>query len=187
MASALRSSLAAEAGLNIRQMATVAGTLVACDGRSPFATALLALDPRLVWADREETEGLGDYLALRHAAQAGPARLMIEIRIPLNASLSYESVARSPLDRPVVCVAVGRWKSGRTRVALGGHGKAPVLAMDGPEPVGAGAAARDAYLNAGDDWASAEYRAHTAGVLAARLAAQVTVPWVPSTTGGEEE
>ena len=109
---------------------------------------------------------------MRHADQAGgPVRLLTEIRIPLNASLCFDSVARTPLDRPIVCAAVGHWKSGRTRVTLGGFGKAPILAMDGPEPVGAGAAARDAYLNAGDAWASAEYRAHVAGVLAGRLSA----------------
>jgi putative selenate reductase FAD-binding subunit len=168
----LRESLMVEAGLNLRQMATMAGTLLSCDGRSPFVTALLALDPRLVWAGIEDTEGLGDFLALRQdPLSGGQARLMTEIRIPLNGSLWFDSVARSPLDRPVVCVAVGRWPSGRTRVTLGGYSKAPILAMDGPEPVGAGAAARDAYLNAGDAWASAEYRAHVAGVLASRLAA----------------
>lgn len=172
IASAVRESLAIEAGANIRRMATVAGTVVSCDGRSPFVTALLALDARLVWAGVEDSEGLGDYLALRRAAPVEPApRLLTEIRIPANASLRFESVARAPLDRPVVCAAVARWPSGRTRVALGGFGPAPVLAMDGPEPVGAGAAARDAYLKAGDAWASAEYRSHAAGVLAARLAA----------------
>jgi CO/xanthine dehydrogenase FAD-binding subunit len=165
-------------------MATVAGTLVSCDGRSPFVTALLALDPRLVWANAENSEGLGDYLALRRSEfTAGKSRLMTEIRIPRNAGLRFESVARSPLDRPVVCVAVGSWPSGRTRVTLGGYGKAPILAMDGPEPVGAGAAARDAFLNARDAWASAEYRSHAAGVLAARLVK--TLPGV-TTSGGEE-
>jgi CO/xanthine dehydrogenase FAD-binding subunit len=188
IAVALRASLTAEAGLNLRQMATVAGSLVGCDGRSPFVTALLALDPRLVWAAAEDSEGLGDYLALRHATQNGtPIRLLTEIRISLNASLRFDSVARTPLDRPIVCAAVSRWKSGRTRVALGGFGKAPILAMDGPEPVGAGAAAHDAYLNAGDAWASAEYRAHVAGVLAARLSASFASDQGVLPIAGEEE
>lgn len=188
---ALRASLAIEAGLNLRQMASVAGTLVSCDGRSAFVTALLALDPRLVWADTENSEGLGDYLAVRGDPLAnGKPRLMTEIRIPLNAGLRFESVARSPLDRPVVCAAVGSWPSGRTRVTLGGYGKAPILAMDGPEPVGAGPAAHNAYLFAGDAWASSEYRAHVAGVLAARLVKAPdaeTPPSVSSKPAGSEE
>ena len=43
------------------------------------------------------------------------------------------------------------------------------MAMDGPEPGGADAACRSAYLNAGDEWASAEYRADVAATLARRL------------------
>ncbi|HEX9333256.1 MAG TPA: FAD binding domain-containing protein, partial [Anaerolineales bacterium] len=44
---ALKTALKLEAPLNIRNAATVAGTLVACDGRSTFAAALLALDAKL--------------------------------------------------------------------------------------------------------------------------------------------
>src|SRR5215213_5319419 len=44
---ALRSALKLEAPLNIRNAATTAGTLVACDGRSTFASVLLALDAKL--------------------------------------------------------------------------------------------------------------------------------------------
>ena len=41
---ALQRALKLEAPLNLRNTATVAGTLVACDGRSPFVTALMAMD-----------------------------------------------------------------------------------------------------------------------------------------------
>ena len=44
---ALRAALKLEAPLNLRNAATVAGTLVACDGRSTFAATLLALDVKL--------------------------------------------------------------------------------------------------------------------------------------------
>jgi len=44
--SALKSALKLEAPLNIRSTATVAGTLVACDGRSTFASVLLAMDAK---------------------------------------------------------------------------------------------------------------------------------------------
>jgi len=166
---ALVESLLHEVSLNMRQAATVAGTLVSCDGRSPFVTALLALDPRLVWEPGEEVQPLGDYLPLREEFNHG--RLIISVRVPLNASLHFETVARSPMDRPVVCAAVAAWPSGRTRVTLGGFGKAPILAMDGPEPVGAAVAAREAYRFAEDEWASAAYRMETAGKLVQRLVA----------------
>jgi CO/xanthine dehydrogenase FAD-binding subunit len=43
----LKSGIRLEAPLNLRNAATVAGTLVACDGRSTFASVLLAMDARL--------------------------------------------------------------------------------------------------------------------------------------------
>src|SRR5690606_22039911 len=88
--------------------------------------------------------------------------------LPLNVHLAYEYVARTPADRPVVCASVARWPSGRTRVALGGYGAAPVLVLDGPEPGGAEAAAADAYSDAEDEWASAAYRSEIASVLVRR-------------------
>lgn len=164
---ALGQSLSHEAGLNIRQTATVVGTLVSCDGRSPFVTALLALDPRLAWSPGEESQPLGDFLPLREAFGGG--KLITDVRMPLNATLRFAMVARSPMDQPVVCAAVATWPSGRTRVTLGGHGRAPILAMDGPEAGGAVVAAREAYRFAEDPWASAAYRMDIAGKLVQRM------------------
>jgi CO/xanthine dehydrogenase FAD-binding subunit len=91
-----------------------------------------------------------------------------QVSLPLNARLAYEYVARTPADRPIVCAAVAVWPSGRTRVALGGFGNAPILVMDGPEGSGVEAAVRNAYSSAEDEWASAEYRQEAAAVLALR-------------------
>lgn len=178
---ALLDSLEKEMSLNLRNTATLGGTLVSSDGRSPLVTTLLALDPRVEWTaiaapaasglDGVESTPLGDFLLLRREFTAG--RLITGLRLPLNQTLRFAQVARSPLDRPVVCAAVARWPSGRTRVTLGGYGDAPVLAMDGPEPAGAMASAREAYRAAGDPWASAEYRMDVAGKLVKRLALEV--------------
>lgn len=164
---ALHISLEHETGANIRQTATIAGTLVSCDARSPFVTALLALDPRLIWAPDGQPEGLGDYLPLRQASTKN--RLMVDIRVPLNATLRFASVARSPMDRPIVCAAVVTWPSGRTRVTLGGFGRAPIMVMDGPEAGGAVPATREALRSSADGWASAEYRMEVAGKLVQRM------------------
>lgn len=181
---ALKSALKLEAPLNIRNAATVAGTLVAADGRSPFATALLALDARLeiksiasIELVEMETETrppelevvslpVGEFLPLREQRVAG--RLMTSMTIPLTLKVAFEYVSRTPADKPIVCAAVAQWKSGRTRLALGGYGKSPLLAMDGTEPDGVEAAARNAYHEANDEWASAEYRMDVAATLAKR-------------------
>ena len=168
---ALKTALKLEAPLNIRDTATVAGALVTADGRSTFATAMLALDAKLsVQPDEEEIE-IGSFLPLRTENLRG--KLITAITIPLNAKLAFESVARTPADKPIICVALARWPSGRARLALGGYGKAPLLAMDGTEAEGIEAAARNAYHEAADEWASAEYRMGVAATLAKRCLASL--------------
>jgi CO/xanthine dehydrogenase FAD-binding subunit len=162
----LKAVILHEATHNLRQVATVAGTLVAADGRSPFAAALLALDAELTLQPGDETICLGDLLPLRD--ERLPHRLITRVAIPANLRLAYEYVARTPADRPIVCVAAAQWPSGRTRLVVGGTGPAPRLVFDGTESEGAPLAARDACSQAQDVWASAEYRQEVAQVLARR-------------------
>jgi CO/xanthine dehydrogenase FAD-binding subunit len=162
----LRQAIRSEAAYNLRQVGSIAGALVSADGRSPFTTALLALDASLVLFPGDEQIALGELLALREGRLTG--RLIARITLPLNVRLAYASVARTPADRPIVCAAVAIWPAGRTRAALGGWGAAPRLAMDGPEAGGLETAARNAYSHAGDEWGSAEYRQEMAGILVNR-------------------
>ena len=181
---ALKSALKLEAPLNIRNSATVAGTLVACDGRSTFATSMLALDAKLeiksidpIELIEMETEshspkqdvvtlGIGEFLPLRFDHLKG--KLITSIILPANVKFAFEYVSRTPADKPIVCAALAQWNSGRTRLVLGGYGKTPLLAMDGTESDGADTAARNAYHEATDEWASAEYRMDVASTLAKR-------------------
>ncbi len=160
-----------EAAANLRQVATLAGTLVSADGRSPVTAVFLGLDAALTIQPGDEVVGLGNLLPLRPDGLAG--RLITEVDIPLNVSLAYHAVARTPADWPLVCAVVVRWPGGRTRVVLGGFGPAPILAFDGPETGGVEIAAADAYSHAGDQWASAAYRQEMASVLVQRGLAQV--------------
>jgi len=172
---AFKKAIQHEATYNLRQVATVAGTLVSANGRSPFTTAMLALDAsiRIVSASKKaeaEEISLGDLLPFRTEMLRG--RLITKVTISLNTTLAYEYVARSPADLPIVCAALNQWSSGRTRVALGGFGSEPVLAFDGPESGGVETAAISAYSQAGDEWASANYRKEIAGILTLRCLEQ---------------
>ena len=159
----LQSSLKLEAPLNLRNTATVAGAIVTCDGYSTFVTTLLAFDAKLTLLNpNSKSTNLGDYLPLR------PRGLITSISIPLNVKGAFDYVARTPADKPIVCAALAQWNSGRTRLAVGGYGRAPRLAMDGTESEGLEAAARNAYHEAADEWASAEYRTDVAATLANR-------------------
>jgi CO/xanthine dehydrogenase FAD-binding subunit len=121
------------------------------------------LDAKLTIVSKQSSViGVGEFLALR------PRGLITSITIPLNTKFAFEFVSRTPADKPILCAALTQWSSGRTRLALGGYGKSPMLAMDGGESEGLESAARNAYHEATDEWASAEYRMDVAAVLAKR-------------------
>jgi CO/xanthine dehydrogenase FAD-binding subunit len=167
---ALKPALRLEAPLNLRNAATIAGTLVSCDGRSTFVSVLLALDAKLEQTRLDDSKiqsrilNIGDFLPLRNSQ----GWLITSITIPLNAKFAFDYVSRSPADKPIVCAALAQWNSGRTRLTLGGYGKTPLLAMDGTEAEGIETAARNAFHEATDEYGSAEYRMDVAATLAKR-------------------
>jgi len=167
---ALKSALKLEAPLNIRNAATVAGTLVACDGRSTLASVLFALDAKLEQTKLDNSNiesqltNIGDFLPLRDLQGS----LITAILLPLNIKFAFDYVSRTPADKPIVCAALAQWNSGRTRLVLGGYGRNPLLAMDGTEAEGVETAASNAFHEATDDYASAEYRMDVAATLAKR-------------------
>ena len=171
---ALKDALRLEAPLNLRNAATVAGTLVTADGRSTVVTAQQALDAKITFnADQRIVIAIGEFLPFRPDNLNG--RLITQIEMPANVKLVFAAVARTPADKPIVCAALARWPSGRTRLALGGYGKAPLLALDGTESDGLEAAARNTFHEASDEWASAEYRMNVAATLSKRCLEKVQI------------
>src|SRR5688572_6523361 len=165
----LKIAIKLEAPLNIRNSATVAGTIVSSDGRSTFVTALLALDSKLTVKDskKSQTFGISEYILTK------PKGLIVSVSIPLNVKFAFEFVSKTPSDKPIVCAALSQWNSGRTRLTLGGYGNSPLLAMDGTEDGGIETAAKNAYHEATDDFASAEYRIEIAAILSKRCLANL--------------
>ena len=168
---ALAAAMRHEASYNLRQAATIAGSLVGADGRSPFATAMLALDAQLTLQPKDEVIGYGELLALRAEKLRG--KLITKITISLQTKVSYEYVARTPADLPIICIALATWPSGRTRLALGGFGDAPALALDGRDNSGLAEALENALGEAGDEWGTAEYRIEAGKALLARTQADL--------------
>lgn len=162
----LRQAARLEAGWNLRNAATVGGTVAAGDGRSPLLAVWLALraevllEPGAEWAD------------LDRVVSARPdslqARLITSLRMPRPVGAAFEQVARTPADAPIVSVAAALWPGGKASVALGGCGPAPLrLVAEGAISDFAAAAGR-AFAQAEDEWASASYRSQVASVLVRR-------------------
>lgn len=161
-----------EAGWNLRNQATLAGTIVSCDGRSPLICAMLAVGSELRLEPGSQTVELDAYLDARP-----PDRLITSIGLAWPTRLQYEQVARSPADRPQVCLAAAS-VGGTLRLALGGFGARPLLIGAGwklgPQAVQqAVQAAAVACAGSDDAWASGEYRAAAAAALARRVVTKV--------------
>ncbi len=166
---ALAKTVELEASRTLRQSASVAGSLVAADGRSPFAIAALATDAQLIVEPGGESIGYGGILPLRAESLRG--KLIREIEFPNNIALAYHYVSRSPADLPIVAIGLAAWPGGRTRLVVGGFGAMPTLAMDGREGSGLDEALANALHGASDQWASEEYRIEAAQALLKRAVA----------------
>jgi CO/xanthine dehydrogenase FAD-binding subunit len=138
----LKDVIKREANQNIRHQGTLAGTIVCSDGKSSLVAGLLALDLGLTWVPGDKKIGLGDWLSLRHNWNGG--LLITGVELSLVPILKFACVSRAPLAQSIVCVAMGKWPSGRTRIVVGGWGPAPILVLDGPNADGAEYAVQNA-------------------------------------------
>jgi len=167
---ALKTAIVHEADHSLRRTATIAGSMVSADGRSPFACAMLAMDAQLTLLPDEEIQSYGDILPFRTAILNG--RLITSISIPLNLTLQCDYVPTHPNELPVVIVAVARWPSGRIRVIVGGWGDAPRVALDGLSGEGAIHAVGNAMSHGEDQRATAKERVKAGQNLLERLMAE---------------
>src|SRR4030042_6525715 len=81
-----------EATYNLRQMATIAGKLVTSDGRSPFVTAMLALDASIeihAFGAKPRQEKLGDWLPIREDMSLGELITMMSFSVNVHFSNEY--------------------------------------------------------------------------------------------------
>lgn len=184
----------AMAGLNIRNQATIGGTIATADSSSPLVTALLACNADLViQASQERTVSLSGFLSYRQNILDDGA-LITAIVLPIPSSdthSAYERVARTPRDYPIVCAvascAIKDGIAGNMRVAVGGIADTPIrltqleLALEKKRVASLLDMALDdaiGRLSPPDNWlGSSEYRKDVAGTLVRRAvlkAARIT-------------
>ncbi len=167
----LREAVLKSASRNQREMATLAGYLVTATGRSVLATALLAFGAGLLWQPGERFVSLDQYYA---GERVGYQHMLItQIKLPTVDDFRLEVVARTPLDLPLVCIAIAK-NNGAYRIAVGGFGSVPTLAYTGADVVAAADSTAVAFSAAEDAFASAVYRGNAARVLAARMLADLS-------------
>jgi CO/xanthine dehydrogenase FAD-binding subunit len=143
---ALRAACRFEAAWNIRNQATLGGLLIGADGRKePF--------------------------------------ILLEMSFKRPLCLAYDYVARAPMDTPIVSAAAAMHDAGEKKgitVSIGGYGEGPLFWTvdyneDRREALLSEVAekAKGYFQEAGDAFASAEYRAEVAGILVVRVVSEV--------------
>lgn len=156
-----------EAGLNMRQMMTLMGTLTTADGDSPLAITLLAMGARITVEPDHVELPLGDWFPLRGEGMRG--KLATQLSIPKLLTIACEWVARTPFDRPILWVALGKTPSGNLSCAVNQPGSYPLLITSSGEPSSLGAEVSTALQTGADPLAPTTYRSHCARVLTKRL------------------
>jgi CO/xanthine dehydrogenase FAD-binding subunit len=163
-----------EAAWNLRNMATIAGTIMAADGRSALLVVLLALGVEVVIHGESDAIPIDNVLDRRY--EKVKTFLITKLIFQTPAKLSYEYVARAPTDRPLVSAAAALSSDGEgIRVAVGGFGKRPQLLNNDRNGSGVDwkQLATENYAEAVDAFASAEYRSDVAAILVDRVVREV--------------
>lgn len=110
-----------EAGKNLRNQITLGGLVKMADGRSPFLTCLLAMETSVLLEPEKQSYLLSEFLDARGKNKG----LIVQLDIKIPGEFKFESVARSPLDKPIVCCAIAKYKS-KLGIGIGGFGKRPL-------------------------------------------------------------
>lgn len=163
----LKAACMREASRNLREMSTIAGTLVGADGRSPLAMALLACDARFQVLPGDVELTTAEFFATRKS----PAKpwLIAKVLVEREFEVRSEFVARSPLDVPLLGVVAAFLPDGVIRIVIGGFDESPVLVYEGTDVMQAKSALHNTLKASGDQWASAEYRQAAAAAILDRL------------------
>lgn len=168
---AVRESVRHIVGVQLRNLATVGGSIYSCFGFSDVLTMFLALN-----ASVELYKG-GVVPLAEYARRPYDRDILVGVLVPKeNARFVYQSVRNSQTDFPVLTCAAAKLADGSIRVAIGARPGKAVLYTAAPE---AGEAAEEfaarfaAEVKAGIKTesnlrGSAEYRRHLAGVLTKR-------------------
>ena len=165
-----------EAPINIRNVATVGGTMVVAAAGSQLVLALLALGAELVVRSAgTRVWPLDNFLDDPAAALAGGLIIQLRVNIPLFAAGGMARLGRTPADRPIVAaVAAITEDANAVRIAVGGVTHRPlVVSLAQTEGVGQAITNMIEAAEPSEDFrGSAGYRREMGIVMAQRALAQ---------------
>ncbi len=170
----------------VRNRGTIGGSLAHADPGADYPTVVTALDATITAVGRSGSReiGAGDFFTGIFATALGPGELVTSVLVPAVSGAAYVKHKHPASGYAVAAVAAAVAVDGGTcsqaRVVVGGVTGTPVEASAAAGKLVGAAPSADAIAAAaalvpsalggaiGDGYASGEYRAHLAGVLARR-------------------
>lgn len=113
----LKDAVGREAPINIRQTATLAGTLVSSKGNSPLAVAMLIAGAQIIIEPGSERIGIDQWFTKLDNWK--PSRLVVSVDIPKDIKVFYMDVSKTPSDFPIVFSAIGVTNTGKRNWGIG--------------------------------------------------------------------
>lgn len=163
---AIQKAIQLEGGRNVRNSYSLHSHIMTSKGRSALTTVFLSVDTTIEILPENVSIKLVDFLSQRSVHHG---RTFIQKIIWSGyPALVFESIARTPLDQPIICVSIAKWLDKRLRIAVGGYGGIPNVAYDGFLRADIDPAIQSATFSSDDEWASQQYRQEMAKVLTAR-------------------
>ncbi len=163
------------ADVQVRNRGTIGGNLCSNDPTNHLPPLMVALGATMtiLGADGERQVPAGEFFLGVYMTAVAPGELLMRVSIPPGRSDGFASV---PIGRDGTCIvnAAASLDGGAPRLAIGCVDAVPVLLTPGSaEQDAVREAVRGANLDPPSDvHASADYRRHLAGVLAARAVQQ---------------
>ena len=166
---AMRESVRHIVGVQLRNLATVGGSLYSRFGFSDVLTMFLVLDAQV-----ELYKG-GIVPLSEYAERPKDRDILVRIIVPKkNAKFNYQSVRISQTDIPVLTCAAARLQDGSYRFAVGARPLKAVLYEEPAAPAQQLAETIQQQVVTGSNMrGSAEYRRHLTGVLVRRAAEEL--------------
>lgn len=152
---------------NQREQGTIGGLVCTENGRSALLTLLLSLDPMMTWEPYSQELLLSEWLSKMEVSNE--LLLITGFRFKKDISVKFESIGRTPFDRPIVCIALSSWESGRLRVVAGGFGKIPLVVYDGDRIENIDKNILTKLDETEDQWATSDYRKNAARKIIQRM------------------
>lgn len=163
----LKEAARREATLNIRNIATIGGTIAKKHNPSSLTLALLAMNSQMIWEPENSPVSLGDWHVLR---EKDPRRKLIKaILIDKNVKFYFSCIGRSPEDAPLLMIGMAGWPNGRVRAAVGGSHFIPTVVVDGVDGEGIEKAVASFLVGKGNETVTEEYLQSVGETISKRL------------------